>query len=125
DAFDRVNEKQLAKYGLSAEDIDQLASVGGTRFSISNVDSVFRTSNETSAFKNKAFRDFGGSLEGREFKSKEELSAALQDVSDKIRSYGIINKVGFDRYAQKDLKYAITKASTIGIVDDNPFLFFL
>lgn len=123
--FDRVNEKQLEKYGLSSEDIDQLASVGGPQFSVNSVDSVFRTSNETSAFKNKAFRDFGGSLEGREFKSKDELTAALQDVSDKIRSYGIINKVGFDRYAQKDLKYALTKASSIGIVQNNPFLFFL
>ncbi|HEY9486990.1 MAG TPA: 4Fe-4S binding protein, partial [Chryseosolibacter sp.] len=41
----------------------------------------------------------------------------------KIQKYGILNKVGFDRYAIKDLKYSLTKASALGPVKDRPGLF--
>lgn len=124
-AFDRVNEKQMEKFGISEEELNKLLSVSGTSFSLQNVDSVFRTSNESSAFKKQSLKDFAGSLEGQEFESKEELAAALSDVSEKIRAYGIINKVGFDRYAQKDLKYSLTKAAVIGPVKDRPVLMFI
>jgi Pyruvate/2-oxoacid:ferredoxin oxidoreductase delta subunit len=123
EVFDKINEKQIAKYRISDEELDRLASLTGDTFSMANVDSVFRTSNETAAFKSKSFRDFGGDLEGKTFSTKDELLAQLKDVSVKVRTYGIINTVGFDRYTQKDLKYSLTKASAASPFRNNPALY--
>ncbi len=121
--FETINKKQLTKYDITADELDQLAQLDETTFSIENIDSVLRTSNETSAFKNKVFKDYSSSIEGRKFSSREELKAELKNVSAKIRDYGIINHVGFDRYAQKDIKYSLTKASAESPVRNNPSLY--
>ncbi|HYG20967.1 MAG TPA: hypothetical protein VD816_18645, partial [Ohtaekwangia sp.] len=100
--FDAVNEKQRDRYGLTAEELDELSGYYSTPFSTALIDSVFRTSNETAAFKNKALKDYGGHLAGRRFSSKEELLSELQSVRKNIGQYGTINQVGFDRYAVKE-----------------------
>jgi polyferredoxin len=121
--FTAANETQLARYGISKADIEALLKRTGNKFNTAAVDSVFRISNETAAFKNKAFRDYSAGLEGQEYKSSEDLRTRLQDVADNIRNYGILNQVGFDRYAIKDLKYGLTKASAVGPVKNHPAAF--
>ena len=121
--FESINARLIKSYSISEEEITKLAQRGST-FSLSSVDSVFRTSNETASFKSQAFKDFGSYLEGKKFDSDNDLVDELKSVSDKIAAYGIINKVGFDRYAQKDLKYALTKASAESPVKRNPTLYF-
>ncbi len=123
--FDSINKQQREKFNISESELEKLAAINGTTFSIANVDSIFRTSNETSAFKNKAFKDYGNWLDGQKFETKEELIEELKNISEKISTYGIINQVGFDRYAQKDLTYALTKASANSPVKTDPELFFL
>ncbi|WP_276366979.1 4Fe-4S dicluster domain-containing protein [Chryseolinea sp. H1M3-3] len=123
--FETINEKQLTKYAITEDELDRLAKLSEATFSIANVDSVFRTSNETSSFKNKVFKDFGGSLESRTFSSPEELHTELKNVSAKVRDYAIINRAGFDRYAQKDIKYSLAKASAESPVRNNPLLYLL
>jgi ferredoxin-type protein NapH len=121
--FENINDKLVKDFRISDAELHTLAERSSKTFSLTEVDSVFRTSNETAAFKNKAFKEFGKQLEGRTFDSKEELAKELRNVSDKIAAYGITNKLGFDRYAQKDLKYALTKAAADSPVKRNPSLY--
>jgi ferredoxin-type protein NapH len=121
--FENINDKLVKDFRISDAELRTLAERSSKTFSLTEVDSVFRTSNETAAFKNKAFKEFGKQLEGRTFDSKEELAKELRNVSDKIAAYGITNKLGFDRYAQKDLKYALTKAAADSPVKRNPSLY--
>lgn len=122
--FASINDQVIENFRISDEEIAKIAQRGST-FSISSIDSVFRTSNETASFKAKAFKDFGSNLDGKSFESEEALTKELKNVSEKIVAYGIINKVGFDRYVQKDLKYVLTKASAESPVKNNPFGYFL
>ena len=117
-AFEQVNEKQLDAFGFSDQELDKLASFNKEKFSISSIDSMFKGADEQNVFKRKAFKDYGGWLDGQEA-SREQI----QNVADNIKKYGIINQYGFDRYAVKDLKYSLTKASAISPVKSNPALF--
>ncbi|HET9485846.1 MAG TPA: 4Fe-4S ferredoxin, partial [Chryseosolibacter sp.] len=123
DVFERANAQQLEIYGISDAEIDRILDISRNKFTTPALDSVFRTSNEVTAFKNKAFRDYADIPEGESFESREALQARLKDVADKIKKNGIVNKVGFDRYAIKDLTYSLTKASALGPVRNNPALY--
>lgn len=119
-AIERVNEKQLATFGFSESELDQLASINKDKFLLTSVDSLFKGEDERNAFKRKAFRDYGSWLEGQPT-SREQL----QGVADNIRKYGIVSQFGFDRYAINDLKYALTKASAHGPVKSNSLFYLL
>jgi ferredoxin-type protein NapH len=125
DIFERINERQLSQYKISQEEIDQIVARSKSRFDAPVIDSVFRTSNEIAAFKNKVFKDYSGWLSGQTFNSTEELENQITQVAANIEKYGIINQVGFDRYTIKDLQYSLTKASAISPVKENPVLFLL
>ncbi len=117
-ALDKVNENQLSVFGFTNQELDQLAAYNKEKFSIASVDSVFKSENEQNAFKRKSFKDYGGWLDGQAT-SREQI----QNVADNIKKYGIVNQFGFDRYAVKDLKYSLTKASATSPVKSNPALF--
>ena len=117
-AFERVNAKQLATFGLSNTELDKLASYNKENFKIASVDSVFNGNDEQSAFKRKAFKDNGSWLDGQATSRKQ-----IQNVADNIKKFSIISQFGFDRYAVKDLKYSITKAAAISPVKSNPTLY--
>ena len=123
--FRSANSEQLERFGISDEDIKAIIERAEktNKLITPTLDSVFRTSNEVGAFKNKAFREYSGFSEEQEFESPEELKSRLEEVATKIEEYGIISKVGFDRYAIKDLKYNLTKAAAQGPVKHNPALF--
>ncbi len=119
-AFDRVNQSQLNAFGISAQELDQLVARNPEKFSIASADSVFYGIDEANTFKRKAFRDYGGWLDGQ-----PTQRAQLQQVADNIRQYGIVSQFGFDRYAIKDLSYSLTKAAAISPVKNNPLLYLL
>ena len=121
--FDAANARQLQRYEITNEEINEIVKRSHNKFDTPSLDSVFTTSNEIGAFKNRAFHDFGGDLEGRTFGSEMEFRSKLRDVADKIKKYGIISREGFDRYAVRDLKYTLTKASAAGPVRRHPLLF--
>lgn len=121
--FDHANKQQLQRYNITEAEIQQIVKRSNNKFSTPALDSVFRTSNEVAAFKKQAFRDFNDIGEGESFESNDAFQTRLEAVAEKIEKYGIINKVGFDRYATKDLKYSLTKASATGPVKNNPLLF--
>ncbi len=123
--FARANAQQLHRYNISDEDIKGLVKRSRNKFTIPPQDSIFKTSNEVAVFKNKAFREYGRELQGKEFASEEELQTNLQEIAEKISKYGTINQVGFDRYAIKDLQYSLTKASAAGPVKNRPLLLLL
>ena len=123
--FKSANRKQLQRYGITDEDISMIIERAekSNKLITPTLDSIFRTSNEVGAFKNKAFREYSGFSGEEEFESPEELKARLKEVATKVEDYGVISKVGFDRYAIKDLKYNLTKAAAQGPVKSNPPLF--
>ena len=122
-AFDRVNEKQLETFAISGEETERLTAANGQKFSISSIDSIFKGDDEINAFKRKTFHDYGNWLDGKQFAGSEESKTVIQGVADNIRNYGIVGALGFDRYAIKDLKYSLTKASADSPVKNNPGLF--
>lgn len=119
-AFDRVNESALKVYGISDDELNGLASLNPEIFSMSTIDSVFKGEDERNSFKRKAFRDYGSWLDGQQA-SREQF----QIVAGNIRRYGIVSRFGFDRYAVKELKFSITKASNESPIKDNSVLFLL
>lgn len=123
--FEQFNQDQVSNYGITQEEILDLVARSGKQFSLASVDSLYLGVDEVSEFKKKAWKDYGSWLEGREFQSSQELQVQLQGVVSNINQYGIINKVGFDRYQVKDLIYSLTKASARGPVTNSPILFLL
>jgi len=121
--FEQFNQDQVSNYGITQEEILDLVARSGKQFSLASVDSLYLGGDEVSEFKKKAWKDYGSWLEGREFQSSQELHVQLQGVVSNINQYGIINKVGFDRYQVKDLIYSLTKESARGPVANNPILF--
>lgn len=117
-AFERVNKRQLTAFGFSEAELKRLASFNTEKFSIASVDSVFKGDDEQNSFKRKAFKNYGSWLDGQVASSEQ-----MQNVADNIQRYGIINQFGFDRYALKDLKYSLTKASAISPIKNNPALY--
>ncbi len=122
-AFENANEIQTGVYGITQEEVLDIVARSGRRFSLASVDSLYLGTDDVSAFKRKAFNDYAGWLDGREFDSSQELQANLQDVVSKIHDYAIINQVGFDRYQVKDFSYTLTKQSSISPVKTNPGLY--
>ncbi len=122
-AFENANEIQTGVYGITQEEVLDIVARSGRRFSLASVDSLYLGTDDVSAFKRKAFNDYAGWLDGREFDSSQELQATLQDVVSKIHDYAIINQVGFDRYQVKDFSYTLTKQSSISPVKTNPGLY--
>lgn len=125
DVFESANRQQLKQYNITDEDISEIIGRGENKFVTPTLDSAFRTSNEIAAFKKEAFREYADIPEGTQFESEAEYRARLQSIADNIEQYGIITKLGFDRYAVKELKYSLTKAATQGPVEKNPILFLL
>ncbi|MEM9857017.1 MAG: 4Fe-4S binding protein [Bacteroidota bacterium] len=122
--FKQVNEAQLAIYGITEEEVEEIVSKNDGVFQISSLETVFDQSAE-GKYKIKTFKDYGGWLDGREFSSKDEMQLQVFNVANNIKLYQIINEKGFDKYKIKDLKYSITKAASKGAVSSNPGLFLL
>lgn len=122
-AFETANEIQFGIYGITQEEVLDLVARSGKKFSLASVDSLYLGTDEVSAFKSKAFHDYAGWLEGREFSSQEELRTQLDDAVFKIHTYALVNQVGFDRYKVKDFTYSLTKEAALSPVKANPVLF--
>ena len=114
----RANESQLKIFGVSDQEVDQLVYYSKEKFSILSLDSIFKGDDELNTFKRKSFKDYGSWLDGQTVLKEE-----LQNVVDKVNTYSIIPRFGFDRYAVKDLKYSLTKASSISPIKTNPTLY--
>ncbi|MEQ8475574.1 4Fe-4S dicluster domain-containing protein [Fulvivirga sp.] len=123
EVFNSVNQEKLSQFGISETEIDKLVNSNQGKFDINTI-SLFGD-DETGQYKQKTFKDYGGWLDGREFGSQEEMRSQISNVVENIKKYQIVNEKGFDKYKIKDLKYSITKASSIGKVSDSPGLFLL
>ncbi len=125
--FEEINETQLAKYSITDDEKKEIQEVNFStgKFSLSSLDKIFSDEKQTEAFKKKAFNDYGGWMDGREYGSEQELTDHITNVTDNIRKYGIVSQFGFDKYQSKYLKYAIVKESSIGSIDNNSILWIL
>jgi len=124
-AFSEVNSRQVKKYGLSAEEINKITAENKEKFQLGTLDKIFDSSTENGAYKLQKFRDYGSWLDGRTFSNEAELKKQITTIANNIAKYSIIGEKGFDKYQIKNLKYSLTKDSSIGPVDDNPTLFII
>jgi ferredoxin-type protein NapH len=122
--FAEVNEKQLLNYGISDTELEAINQASRSGFRITAVDSVLAGNDEVSAFKRKAFRDYGNWLEGRRMDSNE-VTGNLNGVAANIRNYAIVGPFGFDRYVSKELLFSLAKASSTSPVRDYPVSYLL
>ncbi|MEP2023132.1 4Fe-4S dicluster domain-containing protein [Reichenbachiella sp.] len=121
--FAKINAYQLDRYGLSDQKIDQIIEANNDgQFSTEKAQQAFRTKDAVTGFQWEAFQSYGGWLDGRNFGNEEELRKALKTVQVNIAKYGVINQKGFNEYEIKDLKYALTKASSMGWVSEHKTL---
>lgn len=125
DVFDSANAAQLERYRITEDDVREIIKQSNARFTLRTLDSVFRTSNEVAAFKNKAFREQLDFADGQTFDSEEEYKSRIESVAERVEKYGTLSKMGFDRYNIKDLKYSLTKASSFGPVTEDPVLYLI
>ena len=127
--FQEINNKQLELYGITPQELDQLIDPfradSPLVFQIDRALHIWSESDEVGSFKRKAFGDYGSWLNGREFSSPMELESQLQIVALNISNHEIMSQKGFDRYRIKNLKYDLTKASSITPVKDWPLTFIL
>ncbi len=127
--FIDANDYASKTYGVSSSDLVAIAVASGAsypmRFSLDVIDQVFTSDDEVDAFKKKAFLDYGGWLDQREYKDKEALLRDLGSVADNFNKYSLIGQKGFDKYRVKNLKYELAKASSTGPVKDHPWLFMI
>ncbi len=123
DAFLNANAEQIKKYKFTEDELSKLVALNPEKFSIVTVDELYQSSDDISDFKKKSLKDYGGWLDGETVTSKEALTGQLQDVTEKIEKFGIVNQFGFDRYQIKSLKYVLTKSASFGPVKNNPVLY--
>lgn len=62
ETFDAINRAQADRYKITEQEIDEIIRRSKGKFTTPTLDSVFRTSNEVAAFKNKALRQHVGEL---------------------------------------------------------------
>jgi ferredoxin-type protein NapH len=121
--FSSINQDKLDTYGITSSEIDAIVSANELSFSLSTLNVL--GDDEIGFYKQKTFKDYGNWLDDRPFLSKDEMRGQIASVVENIKKYQIINEKGFDKYAIKDLKFSLTKASSIGPISDTPSLFIL
>jgi len=124
--IDNVNEKQLQKFAIKDEELEEIIALNSDlTFSINTLEKVFSDNSEEDIFKRESLRSYGAWLDGVNFNNSESLKKQLAIVASKVEKYEILNKKGFNRYVQKDLKYVLAKASSTGPVSSNPHIYIL
>ena len=126
-AFSESNNYVMTTYGLSSADLEAIADASGAsypmHFSLEFIGRVYTSESVVDVLKKKAFSDYGGWLDQREYKDREALLRDLGSVAENFNKYGIIGQKGFDKYRIKNLKYELAKSSSIGPVKDRSWLF--
>ena len=126
-AFSESNNYVMTTYGLSSADLEAIADASGAsypmHFSLEFIGRVYTSESVVDVLKKKAFSDYGGWLDQREYKDREALLRDLGGVAENFNKYGIIGQKGFDKYRIKNLKYELAKSSSIGPVKDRSWLF--
>lgn len=122
--FDKINAYQLDRFSINEGRINQIiVSVQNDQvFSMEHAQKAFMTKDAITGFQWEAFQSFGSWLDGRAFESEEALRNSLMAVGANIAKYGVINQKGFNEYEIKDLKYQLTRESSVGLVSSNALL---
>jgi Pyruvate/2-oxoacid:ferredoxin oxidoreductase delta subunit len=103
-----------------AEEISTSADIKS--FQQTSIDkAVGKPSGETEEWQLKQLKDYTGWMEGREYKSSEELTAQLKKVITDVNN-SIISQKGFSKDNINNKAFTIAKQSEIGPVVQNPWL---
>ncbi len=123
--FSAANSRIVADLGITDTDVQRIGdlatSSGAVNYSESILAQAFPGPTAPHAFKKKALFDHTGWMFGREYADKDAFLADLNTKVPAINRQLIADK-GFPDPAIKDLKFSLTKASTIGIIKDQRLL---
>ena len=119
--LDQTNQRVKAIYGITAEEVKQIASKIATEHNLTYsqeiATSIF-SSDEIGQSKQQNLRDYTGWLEGKAFESQEALQTQLSNTVEGINN-NVIQQRGVGRYQAKSIKTEIVKASTVGLLREN------
>lgn len=126
-SIDKANAFLIAKYTISEEVADRivLASNNGDVYTFRQavIDSVIEAKDEITTYQAKQLKDYTGWLEGRNYDTPEEMADQLNGVISNINN-SLSYQVAFDNYNTNQLVFAITKASSQGLLKGNLQLWF-
>jgi len=119
----QANENIQSKYEISPSLAGTIAnSVDGQSFKPSAIEKAMGTSpDEIGKWQEKQLKDYTAWMEGREYKSSDELIAQLENVIADVNN-SIISQKGFSKDNINSKAFAIAKKSEIGPVVQNPWL---
>jgi Pyruvate/2-oxoacid:ferredoxin oxidoreductase delta subunit len=124
--LEEVNSLLIDQYSLSGEQsnqwVEQWKNDQGFRVDLTNDGPYQRSKNAEDSARISLFLEFGSWLDGRDYPDFKTLESDLQIVRESINNYGILAKMGFDKYRKKNAVMAISKNSFRGIHENNPIL---
>ncbi len=116
--FEQANKAIMQKYGFTDAELSQLAEQGYKKYEEATIDGLYPKGTETNDIKNKKLKDYTNWLYGKSFKSAGELKGQIAPKISEINA-AVVKDQGFSSYNIKDLLFAITKASDVGLVASN------
>ncbi|MCG8306059.1 MAG: 4Fe-4S binding protein [Cytophagales bacterium] len=121
-AIEKANHAIIEKYAIDLKIGDQLAEASGSGdqyiFKQEVIDEILPASDEILSVQNKSLKDYTGWLAGRSFTTKSKLADELKTAITSI-NHGLSYQRAFDSYSAKNLVFAITKASSSGMLKGN------
>ncbi len=114
-------------YGISKEEIDQLASVVAANdltYSAEVVNNTLSGEDEAIKLKREKLLAYTGFLEGKKFGSEDEVRSQLQTTVSSVNN-DISGQKGISRYRKKSLNTSVVKASTVGFIAENTVMILL
>lgn len=127
-AMEKANQDIIKIYGISGEEIDQMAGPYEGKeniiFSVENAQAALKGEEDVVSFRQKIFGDYTSWMDGQTFESTTALKNQLANTV-KYMNNDVIRQKGIDEYEIKDLKTSLTKEATIGWVESKPGLVLL
>lgn len=126
--FAAANAAQIARYGLSQAQIDQLVELSKTEtgtyiFHLSYLTEVLDANTPEGAYVVKKFEESASWLEGNTAEQAVWLRNNIQTATDNIAKYYLLSDKGFPDYEVKQLRFSMTKAASVGPVSRHRVLF--
>ncbi|WP_017730541.1 4Fe-4S binding protein [Nafulsella turpanensis] len=127
DLFERTNERVLAIYGLSDDEIEKIIEVSrletnleyNTTLALAQLEGEGQLLEE----RQQLLRDYTGWMEGRTYETSEALEQELRSTLEGLEM-GITEGEGISSYSAKGYLTSLVKYSTIGWIANYTWLFF-
>ncbi|GEM_PF-100278 len=125
--MEETNEKVIENYGFTDKDINRLVKNstpdGKVSFNQEAIDQTFDKSTELGKLKNEKISKNLNWMFKKDYKSVDKFEKAINKKVPTLNG-SIIKSKGFNEDKMDGYKYSLTKASSIGLIANNKWLFF-